>query len=123
MTGERRKCKACKIMFIQKPCTKGIFCEPRCKKWSQIKWKKVECAACGKELKRAASELKRTGSSVCNRKCQTKAKWIDPKKVVELREQGLSFRKIGKELGFGRNKAEYTYKRFTTPPLSPTGNN
>ena len=99
-------------MFIQKPSTKGVFCDAVCKQRSQVKWKRVPCVACGKELQRAASELKRTKSSVCGRKCQTASTSVDPQKVVELREKGLSFRKIGVALGFGRNKAEYIYKRY-----------
>ena len=111
----RVRCKVCKIMFVPKQHTKGLYCDQRCKSFSQRTRKKVNCDSCGKELLRHKSELKSTKHSFCNRKCQADFTKIDPLEVISLRSQGLSFRKIGTVLGIGRNKADYVYKRYTVP--------
>ena len=106
-----RKCFACGILFERRPSTKGMYCDQRCKARAQIKQKRVTCAACGKELRRAASELARTRTSVCDRTCQTRAQAIPWETVSTLRDHGLSYRRIGEMLGFGRTKAERIYKQ------------
>lgn len=108
----KSKCRACGILFVPKPCTKGLYCDRRCKNLGQVKRKTRKCAACGKPLRRSAAECRRTKTSVCDRACQTKAKDIPLESVAELRARGLSFVEIGKALGCKRNKANYLFKRY-----------
>lgn len=109
-----KKCLACGILFTPKQNSRK-FCDRRCKDRAQGRFRLVKCAGCGKLIKRVKSALLYE-SSVCNRACQTRAKFIPWATVDYLRHRGYSFRSIGLALGCEKTKVRRIY---TPQPSAP----
>jgi len=100
---EKIKCKSCEILFLPKWGRNQKYCDVRCANWGKGGKSRVPCSACGKILKRPNSRIKRNKTNACSDKCRTNPK--EKEETKRLREKGLSYREIGKTLGFGKTKA------------------
>jgi hypothetical protein len=105
-----RRCKSCTVLFKPKWGRKQKYCDRRCANWALGGKSKVSCVTCGTIVVRTHSKIKRNNNNYCSRKCIRNVNLV--KEAKNLRELGLSYRKIANLMEIGKTTAMRYVKEF-----------